>query len=358
MDAIGGAGRNTLVRVALVAVLITTGIVVAQIVSQPADCCAGDGPYVALYDRQVSKVDMILAAGDGQAFGALAQDPLMQRPEVIAGGARTYSYRAQRPVWAVLAWIGSLGRPALVGWALVALTIVSSALAAAAMAFLLHERGASPWWALTVLVFGTEPILELTPELLAFALAACGIVVWQRRRPVSAVILLSAAALTRESMLVLVAALALWTLANREPRWSLRRVTPLAIPFVAYGLWSLVLLARLGALPNDSGQRLGLPGVGLVDALGRGGDTSTLVLWIVVGAALTVAAVKVAPSDVLTWIAVAFAGFATVFGPNVWLANFGYLRTLLPLFACGLVAVVPALEHARRGVTRPSVDAQ
>jgi hypothetical protein len=351
---------RSIVRVVFVAVAVGAFLIVAQVVAQPERCCAGKQPYSRLYDRQVSKIDMVLAAGDGQAFGALAQDPLLQRTDVIDGGPREYSYRAQRPLWAALAWIGSAGRPGLVGWALAVLTVVATGAAVAATALLLRLRRASPWWALAVLVAGTESILELTPELFAFALAAFGLVAWQRRRPVPATLLFCAAVLTRESMLVLVGALALWTLLVEAPRWSARRAAPLALPFLAYAAWALILLARIGYLPNNSNARLGVPGVGFLDALRAGSDTRTLALWVVIGLVLVVAAALAAPTEVLTWITAAYAAFGALFGPNVWLANYGYLRALVPLFVCGLVVVAPVVQQMARGMshTGASVDAQ
>jgi hypothetical protein len=351
---------DPIVRVALVAVVVSAFLVVAQVAAQPQRCCAGKHPYSSVYDRQLSKIDMVLVAGDGQAFGTLAQDPLLQRTGTIEGGAREYSYRAQRPLWAALAWLGSGGQPGLVGWALAVLTILSAGAAVAATGLLLRLRGASPWWALAVLVAGIESILELTPELFAFALAAFALVAWQRRRPVPATLLFCAAALTRESMLVLVGALALWTLLIELPRWSWRHVAPLALPVVCYGAWSLVLQLRIGYLPNNSSSRLGVPAAGFLDALRAGGQTQTLVLWVAIGLVLVVAAALLAPTDVLTWIAAAYAAFGALFGPNVWLANYGYLRALLPLFVCGLVVMAPAIEEMVRQLarSRASVDSQ
>src|SRR6185295_4483929 len=112
-----------------------------------------------------------LVTGDGQAFAALAQDPLLERPGVIKAEGE-YSYRAQRPLWGYLAWMASLGHADLTGWALAALTILSCGLACGAAASLLAERGASPWWALLVIIPAQETLSTLTPELLAFALFA------------------------------------------------------------------------------------------------------------------------------------------------------------------------------------------
>src|SRR5207302_2589839 len=107
-----GSSRSIKAVVA-VSMLIASCVVFGEIAVQPGDCCTGRHPIVNTYDRPLAKVDMVLAAGDGQTFGALAQDPLLQRPGSINGANREYSYRAQRPLWSALAWAGSLGQPGL-----------------------------------------------------------------------------------------------------------------------------------------------------------------------------------------------------------------------------------------------------
>jgi hypothetical protein len=343
------------VAVTVVATAVTAVLVVGQIAVQPERCCVGSHPIMSSYGRELSRVDTILVQGDGQTFGALAQDPLLRHPERADGGAVEYSYRAQRPVWAVLAWAGSAGQPGLVGWVLALLTVVSAGAVVAGIALLLAQRGASPWWALGALVFGAESIFEFTPELLAFAFAAFAILAWQRRRPASATTLFCLAALTRETMLLVVVVLALWSLVNETPRWSVRRVVPLATPFAVYAAWATVLRVRLGYFPNHSRDRLGLPTRGFFDALRVSTAPNVIALWVLLGLALTIVALVARRHDLLTWVMVAFAGFATLFGSDVWLANYGFVRALFPLFACSCVIVGATLEHWWRARTA-SVD--
>jgi len=95
--------------------------VVGHVLVQPSPCCPAKPAFVSLYDRPLSRVEAVLAEGDGQAFAALAQDPLLRRPAVMAP-AGEFSYRAQRPVWGYLDWVASVGQPGLTGWALAGLT--------------------------------------------------------------------------------------------------------------------------------------------------------------------------------------------------------------------------------------------
>src|SRR5215218_2009274 len=241
----GAATARSLAGVVATAMLLTAALVFGEIAVQPRDCCAGRHPYISIYDRPLAQADVVLVTGDGQAFGALAQDPLLQHPERIEGGAAEYSYRAQRAVWPVLAWVGSGGQPQLVGWALAILTIVSAGAATTAAALLLARRGSSTWWALIVLVCGVESILEFTPERMAFALLGFGVLAWAARRPWTAVLLCSLSVLTRETMLVAIGAMIVWSFFIERPRWSIRRVAPLATPFVLYALWATALRVRL-----------------------------------------------------------------------------------------------------------------
>ena len=76
---------------------------------------------------------------------------------------------------------------------------------------------------------------------------------------------MSVAALTRETMLIAVVAIALWEVAHAAGDvWArLRRIVPLAVPFATYLTWIVVLRLRLGDWPfNRSHDRLSAPGVG------------------------------------------------------------------------------------------------
>src|SRR4030088_2884498 len=100
--------RMRLVAVGAAGLLLGAIIVVGAIASEPTPCCSG-APYVRLYNHPLNRLDAVLARGDGPAFAAIAQDPLLQRPSVIANRG-DFAYRAQRPVWGTLAWMLSLGQ--------------------------------------------------------------------------------------------------------------------------------------------------------------------------------------------------------------------------------------------------------
>ncbi len=341
----------TVVVLGAVAGLVVVGVRIAE---QPSPCCRGGDPYISLYRGRISAVDAVLAEGDGQAFGAIAQDPLLQRPAVI-GSRSEYAYRAQRPLWAYGAWALSGGQPGLVGWALALLTVVSCGAATGVVALLLRERGAPVWWALAVPLVGVQALQGLTPELAALALLGGGILLWERHRPAAAAAALCLAALTRESMLVGVAALVVWELAHRGDqggRAGRRRLLPLGAPFAVYATWVAILRIQIGALPfGVANSRLTFPGVGLTHAMATVSDPLSLGVRAVAIVALCAAALLVARDDVLTGIAVAFLGFASLLGPAVWGTQASDVRTLLPLYLFTIAAVAGGL-HTRRCLTQ------
>lgn len=332
--------------------LVIAAAIVLNVVSA-ADPHAGDGrtPFVTIYSGTRDRVDAVLVSGDGQAFAAIAQDPLLARPELVPGHGE-FAYRVQRPVWGYLAWLASAGQAAAVGWALVGLTIVAAGACVVVVALLLVRRGESPWWALAVLVAGMESLSQLTPELFALALVGAALLLPRHRRGL-AIALCCVAALTRESMLLAVAAWALFELvhATGDLRSRVRQVLPFTAPFVCFAIWVLVLRARAGTWVWDQPHdRLTLPFVGLGDAFQP--VSGRIVIGVGVGVAVCAIALWTARDDVLTWIAVAFAGFATLLAGQVW-TGAGYERTLLPLYAFGGVAALAGLRR-RTAATAPA----
>jgi len=331
-------GRHTLVLVGVIAAVISAFLIGGMIGGANPDCCEGKHPYVRLYDRERTQLEALLVTGDAQAFAALAQDPTLARPENVNPPVE-YSYRAQRPVWGYLAWATSLGRSTLAGWALVAMSVVAAGALAAVVAALAQRRGCSPWWGLVVIAAGIQTLSELTPELLAAALLGAAVLCLRERRAL-AIGLLCAAALTRESMLVGVAAIALYELvtARTSLRDRMRAIAPFTLPFLAYLSWTAVLHQRLGAWPWErSDDRLVAPFSGIGDAWSTQGTRA--IAGFVLALVLCAGAWLLARRDVLTWIATTYLAFALTFSADVWLRG-GYQRTLVPLFTFGVVAVV------------------
>jgi len=338
-------------RVGFVGLVIVAAII-ANVVSA-ADPHAGEGrtPFVTTFAGSRNHIEAVLVGGDGQAFAAIAEDPLLQRPELVPGQGE-FAYRFQRPLWGYLAWAGSVGQAPLVGWVLAVMTVLAAGACCAVVALLLMRRGESPWWALAVLAAGLESLSQLTPELFGLALLGGALLLPRSRRGV-AIGLCCAAALTRESLLVGVAAWALYELVHSTGAWRdrVRAVLPFAIPFVCFGAWVVVLRARAGTWVWDQPHdRMTAPFVGLRQAFDP--MSGRITVGVTVAIAICVLCLWTARGDVLSWIALAFAAFGTLFAAQVW-TGAGYERTLLPLYVFGGIA---ALAGARRRTSPASTS--
>ena len=313
-------------------------------------------PYVRLYDHATHGLEASMAVGDGQAYGALAQDPTLARPEVFSGGANTAAYRYQRPVLGYLAWAASLGRPEWEPNAEGLLVVLGAAAAAAACAELLRRRGHNPLLALVVLLApGMLSALQtLTAEPIALAFLTLGLLLWwdDPRRATLAAVCFSLAALTRESSLVAVAAIGVVEV-MRRPRLQpvqlgswLRRVAPPAAPFAVYLAWITLLRVRLGVWPISArGGRLSrVPFGGLVHAMSAFGNPRSTWFWLVAGVLLVVFTF-VRRADPLRAVVLAYALFGAVLGTVVWHRWQDFGRPLLPLYAFGLLIVMTRISR-------------
>ncbi len=343
------------VRVGMVTAAIAAGIVLTLAAGAGRQAPVREGAFTTPYDQRVldDPLEILLVQSDGQAFATLARDPLLARPEEFRTDAEA-SYRAARPLLPWLAWAGSLGRPDLVPPALALLAVLGTGLAGAGLARLLLDRGVSPWPAVLVAFLpGTYSALTyLGPEPLCLGLLAWGIWAWSTRpaRPWLAAGLFTAAALTRETALLVPLALgleALWRRRRGTPRRELH-VAVLAVPFGALAAWFAVLHVRIGAWPTDAGQgRLTRPFAGLADAAGQWEVPREELVYLALTVLLVLGVLWRCRDDVLAWVVAVHVLFATTMGERVWVSWEYWGRVLLPLFALGFVAVVArALRRA------------
>lgn len=333
--------------VAGVAALVGCVVVSANVVALDLSETYSGVPYVQLYDHPDTQLQAILNQGDGQAFAALAQDPLLSRPEVFRAGPAEAAYRAQRPLLGWMAWASSGGQAGLVPLVLVLLSIVGFAGLGASMAWLLARRGASVLWSLPVLLSpGAMVTLDWTgPEGLGTAAALVGFGLWidERRRP--AVVALVLAGLLRESLLLVPVAIVAHALLMQRRSW--RSLFPLAAPLAAYLGWVAIVRLRLGALPSDAGQgRLAAPFTGLLKATEGWGPGDYAVALLIVGAG--VAALLVGWRDAAGWIAGTYVLVSFAFGSEVWRRVEDFGRVLLPALAFGVLVLAPALTTRTR----------
>ena len=230
---------------------------------------------------------------DGQAYYRLARDPLTRELTDHGITWTRPAYWQTRIGYPLASWLLSLGgREALVPTAMVVVNLLALVAVAGLAARLAREVCGSPWPALVVVLWAGWVIglAEDLTEPLAGAFLVAALLALRRRRWGWAALALTAAALTRETSLVLAVAVsvvaavgAVAALLRRSGRsYPPRRglfpaeageIPPLrvgAAPLVAYAAWRLVVRARWADVaPDAPGDNiLGWPFVGLLRYLG------------------------------------------------------------------------------------------
>jgi hypothetical protein len=239
-----------------------------------------------------------------------------------------------------MVWAGSFGQPDWVPGSLVVLTCLGVGLLAAASVLLADQQGrVRRFAAFTVVLPGSLLILMiLGPEPLGAALGVLGVYWWfgPPRRAALAVLMFTLAVLTRDTMVLVPLAVAVFELVRA--RRGARYVLPLAIAPGVYLGWIAWLHARWGHWPTDPhAQRLAPPFVGWVQSIG---DVELIRTGsFILGAILLVVALRRAPGSPLTWIVVAFA-LSTVFYGAIVLGTESY-RPLLAMYVFGVIVALP-----------------
>jgi hypothetical protein len=174
-------------------------------------------------------------------------------------------------------------------------------------------------------------------EALAFGLAAFGLVLWTRANPnrVLAAALFALAALTRETMVIVPAVLALDALVRRRAR--LRDLALLLITPVVYVAWGAVVQLRFGSLGANGNVSAPLQGFLLAVPYW------TLEDWIMLAllAAVSIAALVKDHRSTLAHLIVAYWAFAVVMSELVWGDWTFFARLLLPATLFAVVILIP-----------------
>lgn len=253
---------------ALVLALLVVGLTLIHLRS-------GLGGFVTAGDRSVSpRPHLPVRPGvgyDGQFVYRLALAPLDLRTRAH-GITLDTPLRAQRIGLPALAWLVSLGgRPTLVPGALVGIDVAALSAVGGLGGLLAAKAGRAPAWGLLLagapgLAFALQH--DLT-EVLEIALMLGGLVLLWSRKPAVAGVSLATAALTRETALLLAAAVLIERVVVRRRlgRYDL----PWLLPVVAFIAWQLLVVGLTGSLPlrSDSGMNLAPPFVGLVHLIGN-----------------------------------------------------------------------------------------
>jgi hypothetical protein len=282
---------------------------------------------------------------DGKYFFIQANDPLHLDPERNAAFLDRPLYRSQRMLYPLIA--GGLGLfPAwVIVWMMLITNVVCLWIGTLFGAKLARLGGASAWLGLAV-PLNIGLLFELWiggSGILAYVLCLGAVLALSAKKEWSASVLFTAAALSRETILVFAfGILVLGWLEHRRVVWRL-----VSIPLAGVAIWHGYLQARLMGIPGgrDAWPLLGPPFVGLVDSLGswvRDPTYLTLNLIIVVVLVIFVAR-GVRHRSTIVWGALPFVALATVLTAYVWREPFDISRALVPVFtAAPFLLFVPA----------------
>ena len=300
---------------------------------------------------------------DGNFYYRLALDPLnfhdtdfgitIQGPQQL---------RRDRILYPAVVHVVSVGSVDAVPWVMVALNVLAMAAIALCGAALARSTGRRPLWGLFFVAF---PLLwfslarDLT-ELLEVALVLAALLAVRNHRWGWATVALTAAVLTRETAVLVVAGLAV----DRVLRWARRRERPdipdlaWSIPLAALVAWQLVIrseVGRFGFTGGSTGMSVpfrGLPKFlehsydlarsGALPGLLQDAEAGVLIIVVVLAAA-SLRATSAPASE--QWALVFLTLFAaSLLGAGSWLEE-GGLRAFADLYA---VAILVAMSSKRR----------
>jgi hypothetical protein len=305
---------------------------------------------------------------DGQAYYRLALEPWTAKANDHGIWLDNPAYRQQRILYPVLAWLLSLGRPALVPAALIAVNFLALCLIAGVGAALAHSFQRPSWWgALPALCpgFVVTLALDLT-EIVELTLVLVGVWLLLRQRHVGAALCLTLAVLTRESALLVPVALALvWARDRLRGVGQQQPAALFAVPIATYVAWQGLLWWRWQSLPfrGNSGN-IGLPLAGLAQYVGRLAPWSRPAdaVWLLEMLALVMfglgvlAALRERRSPL--WLCLAWLLYSLLLaclGTSVWGEDIGSLRAITEWYVLGTVLLMRSSAKPRLLFVAPSL---
>jgi hypothetical protein len=287
---------------------------------------------------------------DGKFYFKQAMDPFYLSPDEHAYLLDRPAYRAQRMVYPTLAGGFGLLPAQAIAWSMVVLNVLALGIGTWLTAILAIELGISGWFGLAFVLNPGVLVSSFidTGEVFAMVFFVGGALFLLRERYLATAILLTLAALSRESMLLCALGAALYI-------WRTKRVVPkvLALPFVASAAWWLFLRSRLGYLETglQDTKAIGVPFKGFIEAIQTWLSQPGNAIDMILGVSLMVIAFLVAwrgfrNSDMLGYLAGGFLIIAVLMVEGIWLNYFDASRALAPVITA-YILMVPASRIKR-----------
>ena len=297
---------------------------------------------------------------DGQFYYRLAVNPFNWHHTAF-GITMDESYRYTRIGYPLLAWLGSFGQHQAVPVALVVINVLCVAAMAVLGAMFAQEAGRHALWGLAFAAyFGLViSVGRDTAEPLAEACMLAGLLAYRRERWVLAGVMFAAGGLTRETILLAPAAIAVIRLAEMARRrtrpsrvdlaWLIPGLAQVAIQATA----RLVLRGGTVPLDTDKNRNLATPFTAMVDALRFFGaridsshlglydipllETATLAVFVLAGFAVIY--VTTAPGHERLAFALAVLQVCAM-SSQIWASTFGDGRSMIEPYLFALILLV------------------
>jgi hypothetical protein len=310
------------------------------------------------------------AGYDGQFYYRLAINPANLH-ESAYGITLDAPYRLMRIGYPVLTWLASAGHRALVPVMLVAVNVAAMAAIGLLGGVFARQGGHHALWGMLLPAYCglITSVARDTAEPVACAFLLGGLLAIRARRSVLAGVLLACGALTRETVMVAVGAVAavrVVALARRPRRFRPgREDVAWLLPAAAFAAWELVVRTATGSFPllADDDQNAGLPFIAVYHAIQNNlrdiswSHFTDVDIWVLELAVLTVVAVMALACWRRSWVPlhervalVAFLVEICVVTPSTWNSLNADLRSFVEVY---LLAVVVLL-----GVPRPRPQAR
>lgn len=212
---------------------------------------------------------------DGQFFYRSALNPLSAERSAYGITLDNPAKRMQRIGYPSVAWLVSLGQPALVPASLLAVNLAGLGVIAACAAWLKRRHGLA-WWfpfAITLWPGFLVALTHDTAEIAAAALLLSALACYLSNRLVAYCVLAAAAALTRETTIPVLLGLCAYetytAVTSPPPTRHLGRVVLSVLAFVPVGIWSQTVRSIWHQWPQplSGNPDLGWPLVGVSNAL-------------------------------------------------------------------------------------------
>ena len=287
-------------------------------------------------------------------------------PAVSSSADKRVATRQQRIIFPLVVYLAAFGSPVFIPVLLILVNYVALCVMGWLSGMYAQSLGRSALWGLMLPLYSgfLFSLRANSPEIVEICLLLGFLLCLLRKRYVVATVLLSLAALTKETALLIVMALAITYFKQATVRDTIKWFH-FTVPFVVFVIWQTILFLVWGSLPLRLSQReLGLPLAG-IGRLSCGAlqtrPISVLMLFTLIGFTATTALAFVAAIDLkrdsnsrLQGFEIYAFGLYTLwaFSLNGYLFNyeFDFLRALAEFYLIACVGLFQTKGYGRIAV--------